>query len=159
MRESWYGANQGCGVGLTNLGTFQLYQRNKSVNWDCSLTTQQRVVQNLPAGFATAVDTGIKCTSLVSYVMNLHLNEMLADGFVARAWKEHLDRISSTTCSGDGLENNTSGEDNADENFSLSLQDMAGIFILHVALTVLAVLFAAADLWKRSRLANAILGD
>lgn len=158
MREKWYGASQGCGVGLTNLGTFQLYQRNKSVNWDCSLTTQKRVVQTLPAGFANKVDTGIKCTSLVSYVMNLHLNEMITDGFVERAWTDHLDRISSTTCSGDSLESNAAGDD-TDGNFSLSLEDMAGIFILHVALTLLAVLFAMADLLKRSRLANATLGD
>ena len=160
MRENWYGASQGCGVGITNLGTFQLYQRNKDVNYDCSLTTQQRVVQNLPAGFATAVDAGIRCTSLVSYVLNLHLNEMIADEFVAKAWGKHLNRISGAQCGGDGVEMMTgAGGETEDGNFSLSLEDMAGIFILHVILTFLAVMCAAGDLLKRSRLANAVLGE
>ena len=161
MREKWYGASQGCGVGITNLGTFQLYQRNKDVNYDCSLTTQKRVVQNLPAGFATVVDTGIRCTSLVSYVLNLHMNEMIAEDFVAKAWSEHLNRISTTQCGGGGVDA-LSGVDNDikdDGKVSLSLEDMAGIFILHMILTFLAIIFALGELRKRSRLANAVLGD
>jgi hypothetical protein len=58
LRRDWYGGNQGCGVALTNLGTFQLYQGRQDVNPDCTLTTEKREVRQLPSGFATAVDTG-----------------------------------------------------------------------------------------------------
>ena len=161
MREEWFGASQGCGAGITNLGTFQLYQRNKDVNYDCSLTTQKRVVQNLPAGFATVVDTGIRCTSLVSYVLNLHMNEMIAEDFVANAWSDHLNRISTTQCGGGGVDALSGmGNDSKEaENFSLTLEDMAGIFILHVILTFLAIFFALGALRKQPPRANAALGD
>jgi len=159
LKEDPYGPKRGCGVGLTNLGTFQLYQRNINMNPDCSLTTQKRVVQNLPNGFATAVDTGIWCTSLVSYVINLYLNEMIADGFVGTAWEAHLNRVSTHQCPTDGVQKNSNSVDQQDETFSLSLADMAGIFVLHLAMIFLSVCFALEDLRKRSRLANATLPE
>jgi hypothetical protein len=146
LRLPWYGMSQGCGVALTNLGTFQLYQGNKDVNWDCSLTSEKRVVQTLPSGFATAVDTGVLCTSLVSYVLDVHLTEMVADGFIQQAWQAHLAKISTINCQEQPIEKIGSFDA---ENYSLRLEDMAGIFIVHGSLTVVGLLLALADLRRR----------
>jgi len=150
LHRDWYDGSEGCGVALTNRGTFEVYQRNETFNGNCTLTTENRVVQNLPAGFATAVDTDIFCTSLVSSVMNLHLTQMTVDGFIRRAWENHLDKISTTTCSAAG---SVAGSDSEDElnNFSLSIEEMAGIFMLHLALAAVAVLFAYGEQKSRKR--------
>ena len=150
LHEDWYDGSEGCGVALTNMGTFEVYQRNQSVNGDCTLTTEKRVVQNQPAGFATAVDTDIFCTSLVSDVMNVHLNKMTVDGFIRRAWENHLEKATTISCSAEGT---VAGSDSADDdkNFSLSIEEMAGIFMLHLALAAVALLFAYGEQESRKR--------
>lgn len=146
LRKPWRGGNGGCGAALTNLGTFTLYEGNREVNFDCSLTSERRVVQTLPSGFATGVDTGTLCTSLISYVINIHMSEMISDGFVADAWGKHIDKISTVDCDA-----NENGQmvDLEDENFSLRINDMAGIFVMHLALLVFAVLVAFVSLRNR----------
>jgi Ligand-gated ion channel len=148
LRLPWdgIGTEQGCGATLTNVGTFDNYRGTKEVNWDCSLTTEKRVVQTLPAGFATAVDTGVLCTSLISYVLNLFITEMIADGFVGNAWENHLNKISTISCSAEARTDDKSGR-----SFSLSLKDMAGIFIVHGALMVIAVFYALVDKLRKQK--------
>lgn len=124
LRQSWFRGGGGCGVVLTNLGTLELFQNQKETNADCSLTSDKRVVLSLPAGFATAVDSGVLCTSLVSYVLDVHLQEMRIDGFIDNAWQDHLSRISTVQCDA------TSTIMSAEDTTSLSARDMGGIFIL-----------------------------
>lgn len=146
LRLPWNGPEQGCGAALTNLGTFENYRNNKETNWDCSLTTERRVIQSLPAGFATSVDTGNLCTSLISYVLNLFISEMIQDGFVEEAWRKHVAKISQTTCPEQVEINN-----NTDDNYRLSLEDMAGIFIVHGFLMLAAVSIALFDRWRKKK--------
>ncbi|KAI2504706.1 ionotropic glutamate receptor [Fragilaria crotonensis] len=134
LKQSWYGGSGGCGLVLTNLGTFELYQSQKSSNADCSLTSEKRVILNMPAGFATAVDSGIMCTSLISYVMDYHLQQMKSDGFIDQAWQDHIARISTISC-------DTSASSQAG-NVSLTLKDMGGIFIAHALMTIMALSLA-----------------
>lgn len=94
------------------------------------------MILNLPAGFATAVDSAVLCTSLISYVLDLHLSEMERDGFISQAWQNHLQKISQHDCTG-------KGPDFSDQpDSSLSLKDMGGIFLTHAGLSVLAVTMA-----------------
>jgi hypothetical protein len=134
---SWFGGQGGCGVVATNLGTFELYQSQKASNPDCSLTSEKRVISRLPAGFATFVDTGIFCTSLVSHVLDLHLAEMKADGFIEKAWSDHIKRISTLDCP---LQK--SPQSSSDGTVSLTMNEVGGIFILHGVSTVLALALA-----------------
>lgn len=134
LKQSWYGGSGGCGLVLTNLGTFEMYQSQKSSNADCSLTSEKRVILNMPAGFATAVDSGIMCTSLISYVMDYHLQQMKSDGFIDQAWQDHIARISTISC-------DTSASSQAG-NVSLTLKDMGGIFIAHALMTIMALSLA-----------------
>ena len=147
LRLPWNGPEQGCGAALTNLGTFENYRNNKETNWDCSLTTERRVIQSLPAGFATSVDTGKLCTSLISYVLNLYTSEMVQDGFVENAWREHIMKISETTCP----EHVDINNDN-DDKYRLSLMDMAGVFIVHGFLMLTAVSIAMFDRWRKKKM-------
>jgi hypothetical protein len=146
LRLPWNGVEQGCGAVLTNLGTFENYKNNVEVNWDCSLTTERRVIQSLPAGFATSVDIGSYCTSLISYVLNLYITEMIQDGFVAVAWANHVKKISNVSCP-----SHTAIAIDTDDKFSLSLNDMAGIFIVHVILMAVAVSIALFDRWRKKK--------
>lgn len=148
----------GCDAAVTNLGTYEVYSGNPAVNDDCSLTTEKRVLLNLPAGFATKVDTGNLCSSLISYTLNLHLTAMKADGFIDQKWREHILKISKKNCFGAKVDESGGSED---ENFSLRLNEMAGIFILHLALTFLAVCIALFELlrrFKEKRSSHAPLG-
>lgn len=149
LRLPLFQGHAGCKATLTNLGTFQLFQGNIDVNDDCSLSSEKRVVQNLPSGFATGVDTGTLCTSLVSYVMNIHLTEMFADGTIASAWDNHISRMATINCTEKVAEANKNRPIDEDENFSLRLEEMGGIFIMHLALTIIAILLAFVDLQKR----------
>jgi Ligand-gated ion channel len=157
LRDSWYRGGAGCGVAVTNLNTFELYQGQSDTNWDCAMYSEKRTVFSLPSGFATAVDSGVMCTSLISYVLNLHLTEMEADGFLGRAWEDHVAKVSTQDCHShpDSSAKTKNGgkvaDNNSNNNISLNLLDMAGIFILHGFLTVVAVLFALFDLIKRYR--------
>ena len=146
LRLPWNGPEQGCGAALTNLGAYENYRNNKETNFDCSLTTERRIIQSLPGGFATSVDTGNLCTSLISYVLNLLIFEMIEDGFVENAWRDHIAKISQTNCP-DQVEINK----HIDGKYQLSLKDMAGIFIVHGFLMLTAVSIAVFDRWRRKK--------
>lgn len=139
LRLSWYGGGGGCGALLTNLGTFDVYRRQKATNDDCSLSSDKRVLINLPAGFASAVDSAVLCTSLVTYVLDVHLQEMRKDGFIEQAWSHHLSRIATKSCPDKALES-MGDEDKLD--FAMSLKDLGGIFLTHFFLSAIALIVA-----------------
>ena len=67
----------GCQAAAHQYNTYSVYKRNKEVNFDCALSSEERIVEIIPAGMATAIDTGFPyCTSLVGHVLDYHLNEM-----------------------------------------------------------------------------------
>ena len=147
LRLPWYQSNQGCGAVITLKGIYQTYKHNKEVNWDCSLRTENRVIRTLPTGFANAVDAGTYCTSLISTVLNLHMTEMINDGFVATAFQNHLQKLSTINCSLHADTTTDIGED----QYRLSMKDMAGIFIVHGCSMVVAVLYAAYHRWRKKK--------
>jgi Ligand-gated ion channel len=144
LNYPWYGGKGGCGAVLTSLGNFEISQRQKSVNSDCSLNSMKRIVLDMPAGFATAIDSGILCTSLISYTMDFHLQEMERDGFIEKAWKGNIEKISTITC--DESVKAVTG------NTSLGIQDMGGIFITHATAILLALSIAAFQFFLKKRL-------
>ena len=120
-----------------------LFCRLITVNFDCSIASEEHVIKVIPAGMATAVDTGgfegSYCTSLISHVLDFHLTEMKSDGFIEKAWKNHINKIGTIQCleragpdAGGGFE----------DRFSLGLNDVGGIFILHAILASAAIILA-----------------
>lgn len=137
LKLSWFGGKGGCAAGVTNFFTFEIYQRQTATNADCSLTSEKRVYLTLPSGFATAVDSGTMCTSLVSHVLDLYFTEMKADGFIDQAWQDHLSKVSQVSCPDEA----PAGPIDI-ETTSLGPKEMAGIFICHLFLTGIALFVA-----------------
>jgi Ligand-gated ion channel len=137
----------GCDAVAHQLNTYEVYEHLREVNFDCAMRSEKRVVEVIPAGLATAVDTGAPyCTSLISHVLDYHLTAMMDDGFLDRMWKQHLDRISTIDCA---KESSTGGTTlSEDDTFSLTIQDVGGIFIVHVVLSSLAVLIAVYQFYR-----------
>jgi hypothetical protein len=127
-----------------------MFQRTKEVNYDCAISSGLDVQIVIPAGMATAIDTGrYRCTSLISNVLDYYLSEMLADGFVESAWKDHLNKIATIECIAEPPRGG--GASSVDETFSLSLEDVGGIFVLHAMLSTAAVALAVAQFFFSNR--------
>ena len=142
--------NGECMVAVVPVSEYEQYSRYSSVNADCALQWSGKVEKIVPAGFASDVDTGTLCTSLVSHVLDLHLLEMKADGFIEREWQAYLQRTGDHNC----VSSVDSNADDADETFSLGVSEMAGIFIIHLMLLVLAVLVALIQSYRLKLVQN-----
>lgn len=143
-------ARGGCAAAAHQYNTFRIYQRSKEVNYDCTITSEKYIVKIVPAGMATTVDTGgsseAKCTSLISHVLDYHLETMRADGFIEKAFNNHLNKIGTIEC----IEKvDQSGGIDFEETFSLGLPDVGGIFILHAIASALAIAIALIEFKRR----------
>ena len=133
-----------CDVGLMGKTSFDLFERDEILNADCLLTRVGAILEYIPAGFVTKIDTGSKCTSLISYVLDLHMTEMKDDGFFERAWEQIYKTKGYHTCNAE----NVPEEDMLTE--PLHLNDMGGIFMLHGIACGLSVIIALLlKLWHR----------
>lgn len=115
------------------------------------------VRSNLAFTIAAPRRIGTLCTSLISHVIDLHLLEMKSEGFLDRAWEAHLQRTSDQKCI-NRLDNDGAIED---ETYSLSIEEMAGIFIVHAILTAVAVAVALVGFYtmkKRKKNAGQVAG-
>jgi Ligand-gated ion channel len=131
----------GCDTAVFELNSLLLYEKNKEVNFDCTLASEKQVQLHVPSGMATAIDTGLfRCTSLISHVLDYYLAEMMSDGFVEEVWRKHLNRIATIECVVEPQRGASSM--GFDETFSLTLEDVGGIFVLHVILSGLSVAIA-----------------
>jgi hypothetical protein len=78
-------------------------------------------------------------------VINIHMMQMRAEGFISEAWDEHLDQTSANEC--------TAADISTEEEFSgqLTLNNMGGIFVFHTILSSAALIMAiSAWFWERS---------
>jgi hypothetical protein len=129
----------GCQAAAHQMNSVRVYKRDKQVNYDCSLSSDEVADVPIPAGMATIVDTGQhRCTSLISAVLDYHLRQMIDDGFVEDAWVNHMSRVGNMKCPED---TETRGF-TWDETFALDLIDVGGSFILHAFMTFLALTVA-----------------
>lgn len=126
-----------CDISLNTVSSWEEYRMNRNVNGDCSLTWIGRNFKDGQGGFATKSDSGTLCTSLIRDVFNLHLLEMKADGFVERAWADHLKKQATVNCDAA-----LSSDDDDASDGQLSLQAMGGTFIIHFIATAIAILLA-----------------
>jgi len=110
----------GCDAVGHQIFSFELYERDKNVNYDCAITSEKRIELVLQAGMATAIAGS--CTSLVSHVLDYYLQTMQDDGFLATAWSKHLDRHGTIECVRDLDAGSGEGFDEED-TFSLTIHD------------------------------------
>lgn len=125
-----------CGFGVLPKKSLEEYARDETLNIGCQLQWVGNIIQHVSSGYATKSDSGNKCTSLIHDVLNLHLREMRSDGFMEKAWNDHLSRIGELKCSNDRTNEGDGGPRIATE--------MAGTFIIHFVLSGCALALALA---------------
>jgi len=106
-----------------------------------------RVEQYVPSGPATRVDTGEYCTSLIDHVLDYHIINMKFERYFDRVLGDYMKKTGDPRCVNeevlDLLSEETSLYDQDDDSTtSLSMYEMAGIFIVHAGFCVLALLLA-----------------
>jgi len=74
------------------------FAQQKAYNPTCDLEWVGRTVKTIQSGFANAVDTGDKCTSLIGNVLDVYLNEMEETGFIEDMWDEHYAKSQDINC-------------------------------------------------------------
>lgn len=142
-----------CQVASIAQSSYDVFRRTSAVNGDCSLSWFGRVEQIVPSGLATIVDNGVLCTSLIGSVLDYHLLEMKSDGFIRRAWEDHLQRVGDQYCTdttfeasgiggggnSDGGGSNINNNNQDDDIKSLGMHDLAGMFVLHAVICALSL--------------------
>ena len=171
--------NGECDIAITEVSTWEIFQYDEEINGDCSLNWIGRPFVNIPASFAIKSDAGALCTSLLRDVFNLHLHEMENDGTIQALWDTYNEQTASVFCSAGGGEDEEEGSgerrltadgrslkaaqnaaaegggsDGFDDTTKLTLSNMGGVFVLHVILSGLSLLFALVP-WVRSRMRKA----
>lgn len=119
-----------CKVVATRRADFDIFEREFAANPDCTLEWVGRAEYINFGGMATIVDMNASCTSLVGHVLDLHMHEMTE--FLQEAWEGFLDAKSSYECPSKG--------EAGDTRYSLTLNDIGGIFIVFSGLAVLGLL-------------------
>lgn len=128
--------NGECKIAAVAAGVWETQKQNKEIG--CNLEWIGRKYKEQQAGFATRHDSGSRCTSLISEVIDIHLRDMHEDGFLAEAWENHMLQVyGRQTC---GVETTSDAPSTNDEQ--LNLKDMGGIFIVHFSLMAVAVVAA-----------------
>ena len=125
-----------CDVALVAKTLLDLFEKNEKINDRCKLGwVGQSAMNYYPGGFTTTVDTGTNCTSLISHVLDLHMNEIKEDGFLDNAWNDVYTKLGGQNCDDRRSEPNFPEE-------PLGIDDMFGIFAFHALCSVVSVLLA-----------------
>ena len=143
-----------CDVVATQRFVFEQFSR-RAVNSDCLLRTSGIAQSIVSGGFATAVDSGTYCSSLISHTIDIHFIEMRADGFIENAWNEYLKRTTDFQCQALAEAEKDDDLDDVD-NQRLDVRDMGGIFCFHFILCAIAYLLAFIEHHKEKKLIAAL---
>jgi len=132
-----------CDIALLPHSDYDTFRRDEELNSDCSLVWTGTVEKYVPSGLATAVDTGAYCTSLISHVLDFHILEMKTEKFFDRVLEEYHSRIGDQNCLADSAAAAAAlDESGGEDTFSLSIEEMSGIFIVHFTISGIALLIA-----------------
>jgi len=122
------------------------FAATKAANANCSLEWVGKLVQYQQNGLVTVSDSGLKCTSLVRDVLDLHMKNMKSDGFVDRAKALWVESGTDLSCDQEAA---------SVETGQLGVKEMGGTFIIHAFLSAVAlVMWAISTLLARRRNAS-----
>ena len=139
--------NGKCLMMAARAADWDMFQRNAALNPDCSLKWIGRAEMVNSAGPASKIDVGEYCSSFVNHVIDIHMYEMIADGFVEEAWNNHVEALATNKC----LDSDTSSTDEAGNSRSLRPIDVGGIFLIHVCVCLLAIIHAWFEKRRKQR--------
>lgn len=136
--DQFQGLNAGkCDLAVTEVYSWEYWERQSNVNSNCNLEWIGKAYKFIPAGFATISDSGSKCTSLITDVINYWMWNLKEEGFIDQAWQNHLDRLATKTCA---QEEST---DSSQSTTQMTMENMGGIFVFHGMLSVLSIIMAS----------------
>ena len=154
-RATFEGVLQGeCTIALTTASFWDEWKRDATLNGDCALEHVGQVFQHKVGGFATRADSGTLCSSFIGDVLNYHLYNMKAVGFIDEARRNHVARTGEVHCEQPVMSK-------ADEEVSgqLNFVNMGGIFLLHWSVTFVAIGAHLMNKWFRGqKVHNAVDG-
>jgi len=140
-----------CEVLATRRADFDVYERNLTANPDCALEWVGRPEYINFGGMATFVDMDTRCTSLVGHILDFWMHDI--SDFIDEAWELHLRNISSSfKCPPKVVKK--------DSRYSLTLNDIGGIFIVYGCLAFVGLFVAMIEqYYERKRKANEAAND
>jgi len=134
-----------CFVALTTVQSWEINERKSAMNPGCALEKiGKKIGSGSEAGFATTGDYGVKCTSLVRDVLNIHLIEMKLDGWLKEKGDKFLESIPAQKCY--AKESVFIGNEGQATVFH-----MYSVFAFHWSLMSIALLMA---IWRRCSYAD-----
>jgi len=136
-----------CELLATRPYDFDQFKNRKDINPNCTLQWIGRQENSNKGGPATLVDTKTYCTSLITHVLEIHMNEMIDDQFIDRTWQAHLRNQSNHQCGKSDTDNNK----NVEGQYSLTIKEVGGIFVFHAALGLFSILVALVEMWWNRR--------
>ena len=120
------------------------HQDDADVDPDCELEKVKKRVVKIDATFGFKVDGNRLCTSLIRDVLHLHLQEMLDDGFVEKAWLNEDKKKNAGFCSVYAANSEMARKSDSEggKPEQLKVIDMLGIYIFYFGWLVLAIFSA-----------------
>jgi hypothetical protein len=148
-----------CTIAITSLWQWEIAQRDSTANVGCQLTLIGRVFKFAKAGFAVFSDSGILCTNLIKDVLSLHISQLLAENAIDQILEDYLRSIQTIDCGISGSMFSSEDEGGTDESsssnaeyvYSLTLRDLAGVFIVIYFSGAACCIAAMITLWRRNR--------
>ncbi|CAJ1947335.1 unnamed protein product [Cylindrotheca closterium] len=101
LEDMYKGVNSGqCAFAVDVVQSWLANKDKRKYNPNCDLewVGDGRIVTPNAAGFATKADAGFKCTGLVRDVINFHMEQMIEDGTVDKAWEFENRRYQNVDC-------------------------------------------------------------
>lgn len=146
-----------CDLAITGKTFFDESVKNDELNQGCQLTWAGDILEPVPAGLVTAVDTGSNCTSLISYVLDIHMNEMKTRNDTEKSnYKQKLDEfVNRNTKDVKKCSKNGAADGEETQSLSLDISDVGGIFVVHLLACFVSLSLAAGQYYlARRRMAN-----
>ena len=146
FQEVFDGLNKGeCTIAAVPTDTWNIFRGNIQVNGACQMYQVGRPYTYLQGGFATKADHGTLCTSLIRDVLNIHMVDMINEGLVDKLKEENL-YYQEIDCNAVNA-----GEEEAEDEdtYQLTLNEMAGTFVLHGLLCSVALILAGLGYFQK----------
>lgn len=95
------------------------------------------------------VDTSVYCTSIIRHVLDVHMHEMLSDGFIDKVWNQHLRGLENYhVCAASVLDETQI----LDGEYALQITDVGGVFVFHAILIFISIIVTLVESpWRRKR--------
>eukprot|EP00980_Cylindrotheca_fusiformis_P010160 scaffold2261_cov124-Cylindrotheca_fusiformis.AAC.8 len=138
-----------CDMMATRAADFDAFKNDRKKNPQCSLEWVGRAQFVNKGGPGTLVDTSVFCTSVISHVLDVHMHEMITEGFIDKVWNQHLRSLENySVCAPNSLDETQT----LDGEYALQMTDVGGAFVFHAVLIMVSIIVTLIESpWRRKR--------